>query len=184
MKKLLLYLLVSLPLFSLAQKFKPDQNTKSTFTDQPSHLLDTVIESKLTQKQLYSNSLNYISTSFKDSRNVLEMKDIDLGEISFIGTYSTIIVDSIAHLLKKKTVYTYQNNELKLKFKCKIYVKDQKAKIVLSSLLYDYYINKNTSIRIGKELEAWNGNRVASELALDLIKRIAGFINKKPDNDF
>lgn len=184
MKKLILILIAILPLLSVAQAFKPDHNTKSSFTDQPSYLIDTVITSKLSKSQLYSNALNYISSSFKDSRNVLEMKDMELGEVHFLGSYSTIIVDSIKHMVKKKPYYTYQNNELKLKFKCKIYVKDEKAKVVLSSLLYDYYIDQNTSIRMGKKLEGWRGNEVAVSLAVELLSRISNSINKKPDNEF
>jgi len=185
MKLLTTLILSCATLIASAQEFKPDNNTVSAFKDQPAHLLDTVITSTLTKQQLYSNSLSYISSSFRNSKKSIESKDLELGELSFVGSAIVSVQDSSEQKLKKKTVYVHTDRDLTLHFKCRIYVKNQKAKIVLSSLKYDYYISDDQSIRIAPtRSDVFKGNDVAATLAIDIIKDIASSLNKKPENEF
>jgi len=167
MKKLTLFL-ISIPFISFSQTFKSDDSIESAYTDQPAHTLDTVIVSSLTKQQLYSNTLNYLTTSFKDSRSVIEMKDADLGEVSFNGVIESDITN--------------------LYFKCKVYNKDNKFKVVLSALEYDKPIPglslSKSQLRVANKNFDPEQNKAARQLAISLIKDIAYRINKKPENDF
>lgn len=183
-----LYLSLCISSISMAQQLKPDENTLSTFKDQPAHLLDTVVISGYSKQQLYSNALNFITSSFKDSRSVVEMKDADLGEIAFKGNVSKAILVSTDTKKGKKTITENYETKLDLYFKCKIYCKDQKFKIVLSSLEYpisELAQDIKFTIRMPKSGDPISErNTGASELALSLIKEISSQINKKPENDF
>lgn len=184
MKKLLLILLL-IPSVGLAQTFKPDYDTESTFTDQPAYLLDTVGVSSNTKQQLYSNVLNYLTKSFQDSRNVLEMKDIELGEVSFSGTVPFEYVDTVSVKVKKETLKRETERSSFLTFKCKVYLKEGKFKIVLSRLKTPsfYFSQDELQSTLRKEFYKIN-NKIAKETALGLLKDIAYKINKKPENDF
>ncbi|QNK63962.1 DUF4468 domain-containing protein [Pedobacter sp. PAMC26386] len=167
MKKLVI-LLIFAPFLGFAQTFKSDDSIKSSYTDQPAHLLDTVVVSTLTKPQLYSNALNYLTTSFKDSRSVVEMKDLELGEIAFSGT------------IVEETVNLY--------FKCKVYAKDKKFKVVLSSLQYGKPIAglelSNDQLRTANKTFDPVLNKTARQMAINLITDIAERVNRKPENDF
>ncbi|SDG32123.1 protein of unknown function [Pedobacter terrae] len=167
MKKLTLFL-ISIPFLSFSQTFKSDDSIESAYKDQPAHTLDTVVISSLTKQQLYSNTLNYLTTSFKDSRSVVEMKDSDLGEVSFNGVIESDITN--------------------LYFKCKVYNKDNKFKVVLSALEYSKPIEglnlSKRQLRIANKNFDPEQNKVARQIATSLIKDIAYRINKKPENDF
>ncbi|WP_145859073.1 DUF4468 domain-containing protein [Pedobacter suwonensis] len=185
MKKLIV-ILVFIPFIGLSQTFKPDYDTESTFTDQPAYLLDTVSVSLNTKQQLYSNVLSYLTKSFKDSRNVLEMKDFELGEVSFNGIVPFVYIDTVAvKTTKKETIKSAIERNSFLSFKCKIYVKEGKFKIVLSRLKTPsfYFSQDELQSTLRKEFYKPN-NQVAKETALGLIRDIAYRINKKPENDF
>lgn len=160
--------MISIPFISFSQTFKSDDSVKSTYTDQPAHTLDTVVVSSLTKQQSYSNTLNYLTTSFEDSRSVIEMKDADLGEVSFNG----IIESDITNLY----------------FKCRVYNKDNKFKVVLSALGHDKPIPglslSKSQLRVANKNFDPEQNKAARQMAVSLIKDIAYRINKKPENDF
>ena len=171
------------PLGLFAQSFKVDENTKSTYQDKPAFLLDTVVLSKYSKTQLYSNALNFVSTSFKDSRYVIEAKDSELGEIAFRGNVPKEYIKIIEGKRGKKDSIPEVG---RLFFKCKIYLKDQKFKIVLyslettmSSLLPDIKFTVRDT-----ESPDMQYNNVARISALELIKEMSAFVNRKPENDF
>lgn len=181
MKKLILLSIIALvPLFSKGQTFKPDNEMKSSFTDVPAYLLDTVSVSKLKKEQLYSNALNYVTKSFADSRAVLEMKDLSLGEVAFKGTISTSFTDTVK--TKKKTEVLKE--VINLHFKCKIYVKDEKFKIVLSSLEIPMTSLLPNSLWTLRKEDYQPYNKAGKQAALLLIKSIADFMNRTPENEF
>ncbi|QXU42075.1 DUF4468 domain-containing protein [Pedobacter sp. D749] len=160
--------MISIPFISFSQTFKSDDSVKSAYTDQPAHTLDTVVVSSLTKQQSYSNTLNYLTTSFEDSSSVIEMKDADLGEVSFNGVIESDITN--------------------LYFKCRVYNKDNKFKVVLSALGYDKSIPglslSKSQLRVANKNFDPEQNKAARQMAVSLIKDIAYRINKKPENDF
>lgn len=171
------------PLGMMAQSFKVDENTKSTYQDKPAFMLDTVVISKYNKTQLYSNALNFVSTSFKDSRYVIENKDSELGEIAIRGNVPKEYIKVIEGKRGNKDSITEVS---RLFFKCKIYLKDEKFKIVLyslettmSSLLPDIKFTVRDT-----ESPDMEYNNVARKSALDLIKEMSAFVNRKPENDF
>lgn len=183
MKNCILFFLLSLPIISLGQSFKPDPDVKSSYLNEPAYLLDTVAESKLSKQQLYSNGLNFLSKSFSDSRAVLEMKDPDLGEISFKGTVKVNYTDTLKSEKKKKVVNEVYTDWVDLRFKCKIYVKDERFKIVLSSL--EAPMHSLIDVPMTLSLQNERGSNVAAlQEARNLIVRITEFMNRPPENEF
>lgn len=188
MKRILL-LIFLLPSLAMAQSFKTDLDTKSSFTDQPALLLDTVAISSLKKQQLFSNALNYVSKSFKDSRNVLEMKDAELGEVLFNGRISFDFVDTatVTKTVKKQNIQTKEQREISsfLVFKCKVYVKDEKFKVVLYGLKTPmFYFSQEELQSTLREEDYKMYNKTAKLVALDYIKSVSEFLNRKPENDF
>lgn len=184
MKKLILILYMSLPLIGYGQVFKPDLDMKSSYKNEPAYMLDTVADSKLTKQQLYSNALNYVSKSFSDSRAVIEMKDADLGEISFKGLVPAPYVDTLRTEKRKKVIENVITDEIDLHFKCKIYVKDQKYKVVLSSLeapMNSLFADIPMTLSMENDRPA---NEAAKEAAMNLILSISEFLNRTPENEF
>jgi hypothetical protein len=148
-------------------------------------MLDTVASSTLTKQQLYSNALNYISNSSKDIRNVVEMKDVELGEISYKGNTFTNI--SVSDTTKKGKITSHYET-IRLMFRCKIYLKDNKFKIVLNSLEKPFMAMLSGGITVPVD-PYYKGPgaheyKVASDLALSMIKQIAVELNKTPENEF
>lgn len=181
MKKLLIAILL-LPVLAQAQTFKPDYDSKISAEISQPLLLDTVVISKLTKMQLYSNVLGYLSSTFIDSRNVIEMKDADLGEVAFKGTVAKFYPKET---IDKKGIKTTEEDKVTLFFKCKIYVKDEKYKIVLSDLEYDAlsFIKVRYNLKYPKEVNEQRNNIVV-DTSLILINDIAYSLNKKPKSDF
>lgn len=184
-KELLTLLLLFLATLSYSQSFKEDPNFVKQAPNAKGYMLDTVSASALKKDQLYSNALAFLSNRFKDSRSIIESKDLDLGEISFKGNTQTTV--SISDTTKKGKVSTYLET-VKLFFKCKIYLKDQKFKIVLYSLEKPFTsliaselklpIDPFETVLMAKE------HKAASDMALNVIKDLAASLNKKPENDF
>jgi hypothetical protein len=167
-----------------SQTFKVDENYTSTSSNLKSSLLDTVVISSNSKAQLYSNALAYISSTFTDSRSVIETKDSELGEIAFKGSSSVMHQGTIA--AKKGKEYSF-NERVTLYFKCRVYVKEGKFKIVLSSLEQPYMPGLTSGIKVPislpKPTDAQNV-MVARGLAMDLIKTISARLNQKPESKF
>lgn len=164
--------------------FKPDYDTQSAFKDQPAHLLDTVVTTNLTKQQLYSNALDYVAKSFENSRAVIEMKDLELGEVLFVGRLKTTYLDTLEQVVKKKATTTVFERESFVEFKCKIYAKDEKFKIVLFSLKSPMlYFAKDILFTLRNEYYK-PYNEAAKTTALSYIKETAAFLNRKPVSDF
>lgn len=182
MKKLTFYLLFLVSGIANAQTFKPDENFKSTYNNDSAYQIDSVIVSAYTKQQLYSNAMGYITQSFKDSRSVIEMKDADLGEIAFRGNVSRRVNKVIVDKKGKKTDVV---ENVYLFFKCRIYVKDNKYKIVLSALEYPMSEILGLDLRFTVSLKNESeNNTVAKDIALNLIRDMSDRINKKPESDF
>lgn len=185
-KKLISFAVLLVSFSCYSQTFRPDAGTVSTSTVSPAQLLDTVVATTLTKKQVYSNALRYISTAFKDSRDVIEMKDPDLGEIIFAGNVKENYLKISEDKKGKKSTF---NDVVKLSFKGRIYIKDDRFKIVLSGLQYDFTSllpgAPQMTVTYPKEFGLYSGrNNAAVDAALKLIKDISLALNSKPENDF
>ncbi|MBS4063030.1 MAG: DUF4468 domain-containing protein [Chitinophagaceae bacterium] len=182
MRKITLILLM-LPIGVFGQSFKPDPDTRSSYKNEPAYLLDTVAESRLTKQQLFSNAMNYVTKSFKDSRAVLEMENLELGEIAFNGQVPIIFTDTIRTEKKKKVVEEIYSDRVDMRFKCKIYVKDQKFKIVLYSM--EVPMSSLLDVALGLSMESERtANQEAKMIAMDMIIGMTSFINRPPANEF
>ncbi|GEM_PF-2830878 len=122
MKRILL-LFVFLPAFAFSQTLVKDPVTTN-------YKIDTVINADLKKEALYSNSLRWISSNFKDSRNVIESKDVETGEVTFKGHMS-----GYAEVLVKKKV-TFP--PVDLHFTGKVITKDGKYRLIMSDLFFTY----------------------------------------------
>lgn len=184
MKKIYFLLIAFAPIMGKAQTFKPDSNTKKIEQRLPYYLIDTVVQSALTKTQLYSNCLGYIANSFNDSRAVIELKDSDIGEIIFSGNTYRIVTENLS---KKKNKVENVDFKMRLFFKCKLFLKDNKFKVIIFSLEYPFTELLDTGVNLPVQPSSpdeKDNNKIARELAFDLIKDISGKINKKPENDF
>jgi hypothetical protein len=169
-----------------AQSFKEDPNFVKQAPNAKGYMLDTVATSALSKTQLYSNTMAFIANYFKDSRNVIENKDLELGEITFKGnTFTNIAVSDTS----KKGKITTHYETVRLFFKCKVYLKDQKFKIILQNLEKPAFAILATGVNLPvdpyeKIGMLANEQRAASGLALLVIKDLALALNKKPENEF
>lgn len=186
MKPVVFYIvaIAFLPIIGSAQTFKPDLDMTSSFKDEPAYLLDTVADSRLTKNQLYSNGLNFISRSFQDSRSVIELKDADLGEIHFKGWVEINYIDTVTTESRKKVNHELVSEKGQLHFKCRIYVKDGRYKIVLSDL-------ETTWSPLFPDIRftlSMNGdepyNVEAKQESIALIRSITEHLDRVPENDF
>jgi hypothetical protein len=187
MKKLL-FITIALTISMLstsAQSFKEDPNFVKQAPNAKGYMLDTVSASTLTIQQLYSNALSFLSNNFKDSRSVVESKDLELGEISFKGNMRAIM--SINDTSRKGKITTHQEPVI-LFFKSKIYLKNNKFKIVINSL--ERTLSAILSLDIKLPVDVYNvglqsnEDKTTSNMALSLIKELSVYLNKKPENDF
>lgn len=154
----------------------------------PLYEVDTVVTTTLNKSQIYSNTISYLTSSYTDSRNVVENKDLELGEISFRGSISVIVDDSLEVTKRNKKYKISNERNVNLYFKCTVYIKDSKFKILLKDLeyaspfpglsLYKYKV-RNT-----KNNSNLKDNNVASDITIDLIKYMSNQINKAPSNSF
>ena len=181
-KNLLTLLLIISSGIAFGQTFKEDPSFVKQAPNAKGYMVDTIAESKFTKQQLYSNAMAFLTNNFKDIRSVVESKDLDLGEISFKGSAITSVMKSDT---TKKGKISTSKWKIPVYFKCKIYVKDQKFKIVLNSLDVGMMVGLS-----GAPLDPYSTgvfsqeNIAASEAVLDLIKNIAVSINKKSESDF
>ena len=168
MKKALFFLLIST--ISFAQTLQKDDSGKFK--------LDSIVNSPLKKEFLYSNALSWLSSNFKDSRNVIETKDADSGEIIFKGN----LPDKVNVTLKngKQTLA-----DTRLYFTGKIITKDEKFRIIFSDLKYSYItpnLYTELATREIKKDDIYNEKNLVN---LDsMVKDIARALNKKADNDF
>ncbi|QTE35990.1 hypothetical protein J3L18_23030 [Mucilaginibacter gossypii] len=169
--------------FSDAQTFKVDPDTHTQGWTKSNYMIDTVVQSQYSKSQLYSNGIAYIANTFKDSKFVYDSKDSDSGEILFHGN---IFKDTITSYVDKKGKTSYREVTFRLFFKCKFYFKDNRFKIILSSLEYPFseLFDLHQNIPLQPDGENRINNVVAKSLALGLIKDMSTKLNKKPDNDF
>jgi hypothetical protein len=183
MKRFLLTLLLIAPAAVFGQ-FKIDPDTKSMYNTRPAYKIDTVLNSNLEKKNLYSNALSFIAAAFPDSRNVVQVKDLELGEIMFNGNISKNYVET-----ENKVTNRPRTLSSTLHFKCKIYLKDKKYKIVLygleaaNSIFPDYTYTLDVPFLSGSTKES-QFNLVGRELAISFIDSLVIALNKKPDSDF
>lgn len=168
-----------------AQSFKVDPETQSMYANRPAYMIDTVVTSSLSKKQLYSNGISFIAATFPDSRDVIQVKDLELGEILFNGIISKKYLDTVD--IKTKLITRELTGNLH--FKCKLYLKDGKYKIIL----YGLETSKSNfpEIQYTLDVPKYSGSKkedkyniVGRELSISFINDLSIALNKKPDNDF
>jgi len=146
--------------------------------------IDTVVNCDLNKEQLYSNALNYIAKSFKNSNNVIQSKDLELGEIIVKGSIITECYEIIA--TKKSKGYRYDTllTPLRVHFNANIYTRDNKFKVDISSIKYD---ERSLGLKMPVYCESkadvyedFASRQVIHELIIDFAKGL----NIKPLNEF
>lgn len=188
MKNLIL-LFISFLFFALtsnAQTIKIDENSKL--------YLDTVSTSDLSKEQLFSNAVGFVSDRFKNSQNAIEQNDLEQGELFFIGNISQSfenIIEGKVNKKGKKTEDSAYRDGVTLHFKCRVYLKDNKYKVVLSNLEIPFSEVLNIGVRVplsypgvDEASSTGKGKLVAIEIAERFIKDISKSLNKIPENVF
>lgn len=191
-KNVLAMLLLALVTTVHAQAFKVERTDLDGSDEIKYYLIDTVVASDLNKDQLYSNSLKMISGSFKDSRNVIESKDLDLGEIVYKGFIGSKFVHKIEGKVDKKGRKgkdEFLEDEARLYFKCHLFLKDNKYKVVLTDLkmpITALFDTESTRIHVVPvdEIKEYDLQSKIHQMALSYIKSVASELNKKPMNDF
>lgn len=146
--------------------------------------IDTVVTSELTKLQLYSNALNFIAKNFKNSNNVIQSKDLELGEIIVKGNIVTYIKDVKA--TKKSKGYRYDSiiSPLRVHFNANVYTRDNKYKIDISSLKYDV-AGLDIQMPVYIESKADITEDIAARAIIkEFIIEFARGVGQKPLNDF
>jgi|GEM_PF-6227745 len=182
-------------ILSLLLHFDFETKAQTIRLDEESSLIvDTVVTSDYAKNQLFSNALAFVSDRFKNSQNVIEQNNLELGELFFIGNISksfpNVIVGGVNKKGKKEKDVAF-TDKTTLYFKCRIYFKDNRYKIVLSNLEVPFseILNINTRLPLTEVGEkdsssTIKGKQVAYEIAENFIKDVSASINKKPENDF
>lgn len=173
MKKLLLIILLLLSFQGYSQNLVKDDVTEM-------YKLDTIVNSSLGKEALYSNALGWFNSNFKDSRNVIESKDFEAGEIIFHGQSSKNV--PYEYQSGKKIIKTVQ--DVKVYFNGKVIVKDGKYRLIFSDLKHEYiggFIWKMYPESIDeKNITIFETYRLLEELQNSFLRSM----DKKPDNDF
>lgn len=178
--KYLLLLLFSFTSLSFGQNFKTDEG-RFTKSNKQLYLMDTIVETTNSKAVLYQNSLKWISKKYKNSKINVISKDENLGEINLnIRYYEDVTVNNLIKGDKTKT----KNVPVGYETNCKIILKDNKYKIIVSDLYYNYGARGNVNpldldMSINKESKL-TGIRFNKELLNDISKSL----NKKLENDF
>lgn len=179
MKKLLLFLTLS-TIFVNAQTFQPDSGNYNKYGKQI-YKIDTVMVSNQTKESIFSNSLAWLSNNFKDSRNVIETKDINLGEITFKCFYQEDFLTGV----KKNGKDTYL--PIKIFYTGKFFIKDKKYRIILTDLRYSYLTDSENNIDLSDDITyKYNKKQIDASLSFYkiVLKDIVNYLNRKSDNDF
>lgn len=182
MKKILLLILLinSMSVFSQSLVKDDALNKYGGAT----YKLDTIVESEFKKEFLYSNALGWLSSSFKDSRKVIENKDSDLGEITFKGSTLGYIDVEIKKTKKKSTQVP---TTVRLHFSGKIIVKDNKFRIIFNNLTYSYISDRLTGNLVPSDktiIKDDEYNAKAFELLDKLNTSLINSMSKKSDSDF
>jgi hypothetical protein len=152
--------------------------------------IDTVVNTALSKAQAYDNALSYIQNTSKFDPKFITIADQAAGEIIFTGNVSK---EFIKH---KKANDKGTLEQVRLYYKATIYTKDQKFKIVLNSLEYQYGIINASSIltnsvnylinrtSVAPNVPDNDENNTATELAIWLTKDAAQKININAQSNF
>jgi hypothetical protein len=190
MKNLFIATFLLIPTLSSAQALKIDLDRAALGPKLPYCLIDTIVKSDYTGKQLYSNALSFLTTPHDQLQVEVLQKDIELGEVTFkASSYKPVEEDFVS----KKNKHEYATIKYKVFFTCRLILKDNKFKVLMSSLEYPslpqfdmegkfpvhpVYRDESNEVINSKQ------NNIANDLAINFIKEIASKINKKPENDF
>ncbi|MEZ2337649.1 hypothetical protein AB6735_18530 [Mucilaginibacter sp. RCC_168] len=176
MKKITLLLILGISTHLKAQTLKPDPTTTNPSYTRPYNLIDTVISSKLTKQQLFSNAVNF---SIGNRCSIIYRTD-DYTELDFRGSTARSFVG------KDKND---NGVRIELFYVAKLLFKDNRFKIVLSTLEYPY---PRSLTPFGPELQTGvkfpvqlpgstdieKHNPEAISMCISLIKDISSKINQ------
>lgn len=174
MKKILLILLL-LTIKGYGQKLNL---VKDDVTEM--YKLDTIVSTSLNKEALYSNALGWFNSKFRDSRNVIESKDFETGEILFHGITSKDV--PYEYKSGKKTIKTMDN--VKVFFNGKVIVKEGKYRLIFSDLKHEYISGMIWTMYPESDNEKSKAAFETYRLLEDLQKSFIRSMDKKPDNDF
>lgn len=176
MKKLTILFILGISTNLKAQTLKPDPTTTNPSYTRPYNLIDTVIDSKLTKQQLFSNAVNFSI----GNRGSIIYRTNDYTELDFKGSTARSFVN------KDKTD---NGVRIELFYVAKLLFKDNRFKIVLSTLEYPYPRsltafdpNVQNDIKFPVQLpgatDIEKHNPEAISMCISLIKDIASKINQ------
>lgn len=154
--------------------------------------IDTIVTSTLTKTQIFSNATNYVASNFKSSKDVVQQKDLDLGELFFRGFIREDYVQIIEGKVNKKGKKSPDTNlptYTELHFLCKIYVKEGRFRIILEDLKRPFYplMNMHDKIKISLPVEGsptFQEDVITERLAINFVRSLVQDLNKRPENDF
>lgn len=184
MKSLALILFLFIAFDSNAQQFKFIHGEL---------IIDTVANSDNSKLELFSNTVGFISTYFKNTKATIDVKDIELGELVFSGNligFYTSKVTNVVNKKGKKEPDSTRELPLKVGFTCHLYLKDNKFKVILkkfdtvSSLLYSYGETSSFPFHEGVLVSEDEDDLHALALIREFLKTLTVSLNSKPENDF
>lgn len=172
MKKLLLIILL-LSIKGYSQKLVRDDVSGM-------YKLDTIVNTTLSKEALYSNALGWFNSNFRDSRNVVESKDLQTGEILFHGITSKDVPVELK--VGKKTYNEYK--KVSVHFKGKVIVKDLKYRLIFNDLKHEYISGMIWTMYPESVDEKSDAAFQTYRLLEDLQNSFIRSMDKKPDNEF
>lgn len=181
--QVLIFLLVFISSSSLAQKKEPDTAKVYLPLKDSQIFYEKIIDSLPgTKTELFNNSLKWMANSFNDSKEVIQLKDIESGTIIGAGNLRLYISGFI------------ETNEL-ISFMTEINLKDNKARLRLYQFRskpigyrYDFtsmeaaYQKYLSQIKFPKENRKYYQH--FNDIILETMKSYEAFLKKnlKPDN--
>jgi hypothetical protein len=123
MKKILIIPLILISYLGYSQSIKLDSLTHE-------FKYDTVYSTSFEKVQIYSKLKSWSSSYFADSKSVIEQDDKDFGQYFFKSSFT------VNYILNGQS----SNQTARVIFKCRIYIKDKKVKVIITSISIDGFI--------------------------------------------
>lgn len=142
-------------------------------------ILDSVGNTNNSKKEIFSNAIGFVSSYFKKSKAVIDVRDLELGELVFSGSLLGEYIDS-----------NDEDRPMKIDFTCHIYIKDKKYKVVMkqlkrvNSILYKYGPSDSFPFHEGALTSKDKDDIYSLSLIKNFVTELSKRLNKTPDNDF
>jgi len=136
-----------------------------------SYAYDTVLTSTYKKDIIYSNLKNWADIYFVSSRAAIQQDDKESGELFLKSSFTTIYG-------------TNNDSQARVGYKCRIYIKDNKIKVIITAITIDQFDDLVTLIKLRPQYYL-HPVLLSSDLEFNnLVNAINNTINKKPESDF